>query len=307
MHEPCISVVVPTYNRAHLLEKTLPTYLQPEIFELIVVDDCSLDETRDTVRQLAQSDNRIRYLRSERNLKQPHAKNLGIRAARAPYVYFGDDDSLLLPGSLRFLLETMQEHKADIVGARAPYMIKEEEVPHAQVLYSFEHAKKLMSTDWQTIINPVTLQANFDAAYAKPIEVPFVHAAFLVSKKLAEGLLFDVAYTGNCFREETDFLIRAKASGARIWYDSRAVQVNLPRDMAGGGAHTASGNFVLRKLKIFMSQAENNWRFLNKNHAALRQVLGNDLSPTLRQSLFLAEIAKVILSYPLRKVTGHEF
>ena len=306
MFEPCISVVVPTYNRAHLLKTTLPTYLQPEVLELIVIDDCSQDRTEDTVRELAHSDSRIRYIRSEQNLKQPHAKNLGIRAARAPYVYFGDDDSLLLPGSLGFLLETMHRYKADIVGARAPYMERKEQVPQALRLYSYENAKKMYAADWQSIIHPISIQARFETAVDRPLEVPFVHAAFLVSKTLAERILFDESYTGNCYREETDFLIRARASGASIWYDSRAAQVNLPREMASGGAHTASGSFIMRKLKIFRSQAENNWRFLNKNRAALRQTLGNDISPLLRQSLFLAEIARVILSYPLRKVFGHE-
>jgi len=124
--------------------------------------------------------------------------------------------------------------------------------------------KSSQETRWQTIINPFTLQAHFDRAVSIPIQVPFTHAAFLVSRSLAADIRFDEYYTGNCFREETDFLIRAYAKGAQIWYDSRAVQVNLPRSYAEGGAHTGSKHFVVRKLQYFSSALRNNWRFLIK-------------------------------------------
>lgn len=307
MSEPCISVVIPTYKRAHILERTIPTYLQPETLELIVVDDSSPDATIDIVRKLARADRRIRYLRSERNLKQPHAKNMGIGVAAAPYIYFGDDDSILLDGSLHFLLETMQERNADIVGARAPYMTDEDEGASVERRFSIECVEKIEASCWQSIIHPLTLQARFDRAFAEPVEVPFTQASFLAKKELAKTLWFDESYTGNCFREETDFLIRAKASGASIWYDSRAAQVNLPRSIAQGGAHDGSSYFLARKLRYFKYALQNNWKFLNKNRQALRKALGVSVAPGVRQCLFLAEIATIILSYPLRKVTGRDF
>ena len=306
MAEQCISVIVPTYQRAQLLNMTLPSYLQPETYELIVVDDCSQDATAKVVHEIATRDARVRYLKSPRNLKQPHAKNMGIAEARAPYVYFGDDDSLLLSGSLAYLLETMKNNNADIVGARAPYMIDKKHIVDAERLFSLVHVKSSLEARWQTIINPFTLQAHFDRAVSIPIQVPFTHAAFLVSRSLAADIQFDEYYTGNCFREETDFLIRAYAQGAQIWYDSRAVQVNLPRSYAEGGAHTGSKNFVLRKLQYFSSALRNNWRFLIKNREALSQATAINVPPVVRQSIFFAEVCKIILSYPLRKVIGRE-
>ena len=48
-----ISVVVPSYNRAHLLKRTLPTYInQEDVIELILVDDCSTDDTEKVVKEL---------------------------------------------------------------------------------------------------------------------------------------------------------------------------------------------------------------------------------------------------------------
>ncbi|MBL8968648.1 MAG: glycosyltransferase family 2 protein, partial [Spirochaetaceae bacterium] len=122
MNEARVTVIVPSFNRARLLERTIPSYLQEGAGELILVDDCSTDETAAVVAGLAERDGRIRYLKSERTLKQTHAKNLGIAAARFPLLNFADDYSNLLPGSLPRLLATMEETGADIVGARAPYM-----------------------------------------------------------------------------------------------------------------------------------------------------------------------------------------
>lgn len=307
MTEPTISVVVPTYRRANLLEKTLPSYLQPETLELIVVDDCSPDHTAAVVRRLARIDSRVRYLRSERNLKQTHAKNLGIAAARAPFVYFGDDDSILLPGALERLAATMTDRGADIVGARAPYMESLE--PHQGLADAASRCALETSKDQSGagIVDPVSLRARFDRGSGPAIELPFVHAAFLARRELAARLGFDEGYRGNCFREETDFLVRAKAGGASVWFEPRAAQVNVPRSLAEGGAHAGSRTFLLRKLRYFRSALENNWRFLTKNRRELRLATGVRVAPEYRQLLFLLEIIKVIASYPLRKVTGHEF
>lgn len=307
MADPTISVIVPTYRRERLLGLTLPSYLQPETFELIVVDDCSPDGTAAVVQRLAEADTRIRYIRSERNLKQTHAKNLGIEAARAPFVYFGDDDSVLLPGSLAKLVATMIERRADIVGARAPYM---ESLDPSQDLMTAA-SRCALTTARQPVrghvIDPVSLRARFDRGSGPAFELPFVHAAFLARKELAAHFGFDEGYVGNCFREETDFLVRAAAGGASVWFEPSAAQVNIPRALAEGGAHSGSQRFVVRKLRYFSSALENNWRFLTKNRRDLSVAMGVRVAPEYRQLLFLLEIAKVIASYPLRKVTGHEF
>ena len=312
MIEPCISVIIPTYKRAYLLSLTLPTYLQPETKEIIVVDDCSPDTTREVVESLAADDPRIRYIRTDTNRKQPHAKNLGISHAKGQYVYFGDDDSVLLPGSLRRLISTLHEYDASIVGACAPYLTRltndndissifEEifrEMSQSERLYKAEIHKRLIS--------PVSLEAHFNAITPQPVEVPFVQASFLIYRELAEKTRFDEHYSGNCYREETDFLIRTHDAGARIIYEPRAVQANLPRSIAKGGAHDGSSNFLIRKLRYFKSALENNWYFLTKNKGPLRRAFGLNISPLHRQAVFAMIILRVIASYPIRKVIGHD-
>lgn len=93
---PKISVVLPTYSRRHVLPRTIASVLaqdEPD-FELIIVDDCSIDDTGAYLASL--SDPRIRILRPPKNLGTAGARNLGVEAARADVVALLDDDDVYL-------------------------------------------------------------------------------------------------------------------------------------------------------------------------------------------------------------------
>jgi glycosyltransferase involved in cell wall biosynthesis len=86
------SVIIPTYNRAHLLPRAIDSVLAQTLgdFELIIVDDGSVDETFSIVSNYA--DDRIRYLFHEFNRGQSSANNTGIAAASGEIVSFLDSD-----------------------------------------------------------------------------------------------------------------------------------------------------------------------------------------------------------------------
>ena len=90
--EPLISVVIPTYKRASTVPRAIKSVLSQTYtnLEVLVVDDCSPDDTQSVVRSIA--DDRIRYLRHETNKGLPTVRNTGIGAARGDYVAFLDDD-----------------------------------------------------------------------------------------------------------------------------------------------------------------------------------------------------------------------
>jgi len=92
MHEPAISVVVPTHDRVSLLARAIKSVLAQsfERFELIVVDDGSSDDTAQFVESVG--DDRVRALSHEQALGVAAARNTGVRHARAPLVAFLDDD-----------------------------------------------------------------------------------------------------------------------------------------------------------------------------------------------------------------------
>ena len=96
-----LSVIIPTYNRASILQKTLTAYAQQtardEILEILVVDDGSADETAQNVSQLAATcPIAIHYFRQEHK-GAAAARNRGIQEAKGELVLLGDDDVIPVP------------------------------------------------------------------------------------------------------------------------------------------------------------------------------------------------------------------
>ena len=60
-----VSVVLPSFNRARLLPITIPTYFQEDVSEVILVDDCSSDNTAEVVKELQTRFPTLRYFRNE--------------------------------------------------------------------------------------------------------------------------------------------------------------------------------------------------------------------------------------------------
>jgi hypothetical protein len=94
---PSVSVVITTYNRAHFLRRAIESALQAASdLEVIVVDDCSTDNTPEVCAN--RSD--IRYVRLAANHGLANARNVGIAESSSEFVAFLDDDDLRLPRSI---------------------------------------------------------------------------------------------------------------------------------------------------------------------------------------------------------------
>ena len=97
---PSVSVIIPTYNRAHVLPRAVDSVLQQSFvdFELIIVDDASTDDTEALVAGFR--DARIRYLKHQHNQFAAGARNTGMDAAIGKYVAFLDSDDRWLSHKL---------------------------------------------------------------------------------------------------------------------------------------------------------------------------------------------------------------
>lgn len=120
---PRISVVLCTYNRCDLLGDALQSLVTQDIeadnYEVLVVDNNSTDRTRPIVESLiASGHSNVRYL-FEGKQGLSHARNTGVRAARALIVTFTDDDIRAAPDWIASILRTFKDHpEVDLVGGK---------------------------------------------------------------------------------------------------------------------------------------------------------------------------------------------
>jgi len=121
MNSPIISIVVPTYNRADMLEEALQTLVRQQTsdqlpYEVVVVDNASTDSTRQVVERIAKaSEVPVNYV-YEKTPGDAPARNRGIAEARGDWLAFFDDDQFAEPDWIAKLHEAALQTGASIVG-----------------------------------------------------------------------------------------------------------------------------------------------------------------------------------------------
>lgn len=108
LKEPLVSVIIPIYNRAHLIRRTLDSVLKQSYrnLEIIIVDDASTDNTEEVIKTIA--DPRIRYIRHPTNSGGGTARNTGVKEATGKYVTFLDSDDQWLPDKIKLQIGAME-------------------------------------------------------------------------------------------------------------------------------------------------------------------------------------------------------
>lgn len=96
--KPLVSVIMATKNRGYLLKNAVKAIEDSHYknIELIVIDDCSIDDTTQIIRQLQEKYQNIVYLRNSKNVGSAKARMLGVDIAKGQFVYITDDDDTVL-------------------------------------------------------------------------------------------------------------------------------------------------------------------------------------------------------------------
>tara|TARA_B100000959_G_C14967797_1_gene618494 strand:- start:267 stop:1202 length:936 start_codon:yes stop_codon:yes gene_type:complete len=124
-----LSVIVCTYNRVNLLGNCLASLceqdLNCELFEIIVVDNNSGDNTYNVVSGYMKKKRNIRYV-TEKKQGLSYARNRGCDEARSQYLLYIDDDALAPPGYLSNILDIIKKYEPDLLGGPVyPYYTEE--------------------------------------------------------------------------------------------------------------------------------------------------------------------------------------
>lgn len=250
-----IALVCATHNRLSAIEATIANKLGIRgVTQLIfVLDGCS-DGSASYLREQMKRDDRIVVIERARAGVQ-EAKNTGIQNAQTEWLLFLDDDDFAPPDYCEILLQEARTSGADIAGA--PWLNCDGKEPENEILTARDAA-----------VDRATLRTRVDVFTSRGRYSPYLPSGALVRANVARRIGFDQGYRGNAWREETDFYLRALASGAAIWRSSSTCTWSLGR-FSGGHSRSriAYEYWVLRNEARFLRRhrrhfavTESDWR-----------------------------------------------
>lgn len=110
MVDGLVSVIMPSWNTSNFIAESIQSVIDQtyENWELIIVDDCSTDNTDEVVARF--TDKRIRYFKNEKNNGAALSRNRALREARGEWIAFLDSDDLWSPKKLEHQISFMNEH-----------------------------------------------------------------------------------------------------------------------------------------------------------------------------------------------------
>ena len=110
MNSPLVSILMPCYNNADYIGEAIESILCQSLqdFELIVLDDCSTDNSAEIISSFA--DERIVYHHNEQNMGLANNLNIGIRMACGKYIARMDGDDISLPDRLKTQIDFLETH-----------------------------------------------------------------------------------------------------------------------------------------------------------------------------------------------------
>lgn len=112
-----IGVIVPNYNSGIYIKKCLDSLLEQEykVNEIIVVDDCSTDESKKIVKEYTKKNDKIILLENGKNMGVSYSRNRGIENAKSEYIMFCDSDDWYEKQATKRMMEKVEKDSADFV------------------------------------------------------------------------------------------------------------------------------------------------------------------------------------------------
>ena len=224
-----VSIVIPVFNQFRFTQACLASLQEnqeSERFEVIVVDDCSTDETAEAVPQIPG----ILYLRNETNSGFIASCNFGAGKARGNHLLFLNNDTIVKPGWLTALLDTFaEEPRAGIVGSKLVY-------PDGRL----QEAGGIVWRDasgWNygKFDDPEKPEYNYlrEVDYCSP-------AALMIPKSLFASVGgFDSRYAP-VYYEDTDLAFKVRKAGYKVLYQPLSEVIHYERATGGTDLATAT-------------------------------------------------------------------
>ncbi|PJZ45478.1 glycosyltransferase family 2 protein [Leptospira brenneri] len=146
---PKVSVIMPAYNAVPYLEESVNSLKRQNYkdWELLLVDDCSKDDTAKLAAEIAASDSRIQFIAKEKNSGSADTRNTGIQLAKGEFIAFLDADDLWEPNFLEVMIPFMEKNHSAFSFASyriidengfefcEPFLVKSEKYSYRNLLH----------------------------------------------------------------------------------------------------------------------------------------------------------------------------
>ncbi len=185
MNNPLVTIIIPTYNRAHLIGETLNSIIVQtyQNWECIITDDGSTDNTEALIKEYSKKDGRFQYIIRPPYLSKgvSNSRNYGLEKSKGELINFFDSDDLMLPGFLKERVEVfIQYPETDVIFCAFKCFYKD---GLRDKIYNGEFSGDIIDD----LLNS---------------RVSFGPLCFLIKKAVLEGLRFDPEIHSS---EDTDF------------------------------------------------------------------------------------------------------
>lgn len=230
MNNLLISVIIPTYSRAEVLKNTIEFVLQQNYspLEVIVVDQTRVHPPEIEGYLTTQANlNKIRWFRVDW-ASLPKARNYGVKQANGEIILFIDDDVELPQGYLEaHLANYLQNPEIGAVAGRVLDRLKLSE--SAAEIEDLPPEAMDAGIAWYYLDLVHTIKPQ-QVISARGCNMSFRREIFT-----KYNLWFDERFRGSAVREESDFCLRLRQTGYKIWYDPKAYLIHLGEET--GGCH----------------------------------------------------------------------
>lgn len=168
---PRVSVILPAYNAARTLPAALDSLLVQSLtdFEVLVIDDASVDETRTVAREYAANDARVRLLRQAPNAGAAAARNLGISEARGKWLALLDADDAFTADRLAGLIARAEAGEADLIADNLRLVASADGRHLGTALVAGDPVFKGPLTAARFVLGNLFLHRGFKLGYLKPL------------------------------------------------------------------------------------------------------------------------------------------
>jgi succinoglycan biosynthesis protein ExoO len=242
------SVIIPAYNVSGIIGRAILSVAAQTSppREILVIDDCSTDNTAEVVKALARDIPSISLLSTPANSGPSAARNVGLRGAQGDWIALLDSDDAWKPGRLKRLSEVASATSADFV---ADNLVMWDPVADAQFKPSYFEVSEPQKQI--TLVDMFSADDNFDFSKASfTLMKPIFRRKFLAEHKLQYNESMKVG-------EDFTFYVESLFNGAKLILINEAYYIySMPSSPSGRSPHSRSVQDVskLSGLSDLMSQ-----------------------------------------------------